>query len=181
MLAMNVWGVLRSLERSMAPHTPRNGGRGFPDESSQHSGIRAMPRLRRDSHQPTRAHRRHHKCSPDIGLGNNSVRTYRGHIFRIWADNTSALSWLKNTSCDTNPIFCCLVRFLMATLVASGIPCIIQGEHIPGEKNVGADRLFHPTLSPTWASIIADCPQVNLWWRCHLPPGLLSALASTIY
>jgi hypothetical protein len=28
----------------------------------------------------------------------------RGHVFIIWADNTSALSWIKNTSRNTNPI-----------------------------------------------------------------------------
>jgi hypothetical protein len=57
-----------------------------------------------------------------------------GHVFRIWADNTSALSWMKNTSRDTNPIVLCLIRFLMAILIASGNPCILQGEHITGEQ-----------------------------------------------
>jgi hypothetical protein len=56
-----------------------------------------------------------------------------GHIFRIWADNTSALSWLKNMSRDTNPIVRCLVHFPVAVLITSGIPCILQGEHIQGE------------------------------------------------
>jgi hypothetical protein len=69
------------------------------------------------------------------------------HIFRIWADNTSTLSWLENTSRDTNPIVRCLIHFLMAILIASGITCIIQDEHIPGAKNVGAGRLSHPTIA----------------------------------
>jgi hypothetical protein len=51
-----------------------------------------------------------------------------GHIFRIRADNTSALSWLKNTSHDTNPIIHCLIRFLIAILLASGIPCVAVKE-----------------------------------------------------
>jgi hypothetical protein len=103
-----------------------------------------------------------------------------GHIFRIWADNTSALSWLKNTSRITKPIVCCLVYFLMAILIASGIPCILQGKHIPGAKNVGADRKSRSTIAPTWASLTVDCPTVKLFWNCQVPPGLLSALASTI-
>jgi hypothetical protein len=103
-----------------------------------------------------------------------------GHVFRIWADNKSTLSWLKNTLRDTNPIVRCLVRFLMAILVASGIPCILQDEHIPGENNVGADWLSHPTLAPTWAFVIGACSKVKLFRRCQLLHGLLSALASTI-
>jgi hypothetical protein len=104
-----------------------------------------------------------------------------GHIFRIWANNTSALSWIKNTSRDTNPIIHCLICFLMAILIKPGIPCILQGEHIPDEKNVGAGRLSHPTLAPMWVSILADCPEVKLCRSCQVPPGLLSTLASTIY
>jgi hypothetical protein len=104
-----------------------------------------------------------------------------GHVFRIWADNTSAMSWLKNTSRDTNPIFRCLVRFLKAVLIVSGIPCIIQGEHIPGDNNVGADRISRPTLAPTWASVMAACPEVRLCRRCQVLHGFLSALASTTY
>jgi hypothetical protein len=103
-----------------------------------------------------------------------------GHVFRIWADNTSALSWLENTSRDTNPIVLCRVRFLMAILVVSGIPCILQGEHIPGAQNMGADPLSRPTLLPIWASVIVACPMVKLCWRCQVPPVLLSDLASTI-
>jgi hypothetical protein len=55
-----------------------------------------------------------------------------GHIFRIWADNTSALFWLKNKSRDINPIVSCLIYFIMAILVTSGIPCTLQGEHTQG-------------------------------------------------
>jgi hypothetical protein len=70
-------------------------------------------------------------------------------------------------SCDVNPTI-------------SMTPCILQGEYIPGEKNVGADRLSLPTLAPTWASVIVDCPEVKLCWRHQVPPRLLLALALTI-
>jgi hypothetical protein len=53
-----------------------------------------------------------------------------GHVFKIWAENTSALSCMKNTARNTNPITRCLVRFLMAILVASRITCILQGQQI---------------------------------------------------
>jgi hypothetical protein len=68
----------------------------------------------------------------------------------------------------------------MVILVTSGIHFILQGEHIPGEKNVGSNRLSRPTLALTWASFKADCPEVKLYRSCQVPPGLLSALASTI-
>jgi hypothetical protein len=131
--------------------------------------------MRRPPHQPLGDHRCHHQHRPCLGLGQafDSPRW-------IWADNTSALSWMKNASNDTNPIILCLIRFLMAILIASGTPCILQGEHIPGEHNMGADRLSRPTLAPTWASIMMECPTVKLCQRCQVPPTLLSALASTI-
>jgi hypothetical protein len=56
-----------------------------------------------------------------------------GHVFKIWADNTSTLSWMKNTDWNTNSIVGCLVRFLMAILFATSIPYIPQGHHITGK------------------------------------------------
>jgi hypothetical protein len=103
-----------------------------------------------------------------------------GHVFKIWTENTSTLYWMKNTAHDTNPIIPCLIRFVMAILVASGIPCIIQGQHIPGKYNMGDDRLSRQTLAPCWESVMAECPTVMLCWRCKVPPVLLSALTSTI-
>jgi hypothetical protein len=86
-----------------------------------------------------------------------TVATITGcDVFNIWADNTSTLSWMKNTVRDTNPISPCLVRFFMAILVTSGIPCILQGEHTPVEEYVGADRMLHPTLVPSWESVYCD-------------------------
>jgi hypothetical protein len=46
---------------------------------------------------------------------------------------------------------------------------------------MGADRLSRPTLAPTWASIMMECPVVKLCWGCQVPSALLSALASNIY
>jgi hypothetical protein len=104
----------------------------------------------------------------------------RGHVFKFWAENTSALSWMENTARDTNPIVRCLIRFRMAILVASGIPCILQGQHTPGKENVEAGRLSRPTLEPSWESIMVECPAVKLFWPCQVPPTLLSTLALAI-
>jgi hypothetical protein len=171
MPVMKAWGVLHSVERYMAHHAPRKDRIGPSDKIPKHRGIGAMPRMRWAPHQPPRDHRCHHKHSPGLGLGNDSDSDspLQGHSFKIWAENTSALSWMKN-----------LIRFLMAILITYATPCILQGEHIPGEQNVGADRLSCPTLAPTWASVMAECPTAKLCWCCQVPPALLSALASAI-
>jgi hypothetical protein len=97
-----------------------------------------------------------------------------GHIFNIWTNITSSLSWMKNMAHDTNPIVRCLVHILVVIIVASGVPCI------PGKINSGADCLLRPTLVPSWTSIIVGCPKVELYRHCQVSPTLLSTLASMI-
>jgi hypothetical protein len=99
----------------------------------------------------------------DLAWANTVTARAGDHIFRICADNTSALSWTRNMARDTNSIVRCLVRFIVTILVASGIPCILQGKHIPGEENVGANRLSRSTLAPSQEYVLAACPAVKLW------------------
>jgi hypothetical protein len=143
-LAMKAWGVIRSLERAWRVARPEMVAEGF-----------LMKVLNIGEYQP------HPGCNglhinpfELIGVIVNVVLALDwattvtapagGHIFRIWAYNTSVLSWLKNTSRDTNPIVRCLIHFLMAMLIASGIPCILQGEHLQYQ----ARRMWEPIGCP---------------------------------
>ena len=70
-----------------------------------------------------------------------------GHIFAVFANNTSALSWLRYASRSHRPNVCCLARFMSALLFASGFQGKIQGRHLAGKLNRGADALSR--CSPT--------------------------------
>jgi hypothetical protein len=99
---------------------------------------------------------------PTLAWASTGTAPVGGYVFNICANNTPALSWMKNMVHDTNPTVYFLVRFLMEILVTSGVPCILQSEHIPGEENVGAEHLPRPTMAPAWASITMACPAVKL-------------------
>jgi hypothetical protein len=63
------------------------------------------------------------------------------HIFAVFADNTSALSWLHYASRSHCPNVCRLARFVSALLFASGFQGKVQGKHLAGLANRGAEML----------------------------------------
>ena len=58
-----------------------------------------------------------------------------GHIFAVFADNTSALSWLCYASCLHHSNVCHLAHFTLALLFASGFQGKVQGRHLAGKLN----------------------------------------------
>jgi hypothetical protein len=168
------------MERRVVLHLSRNGSCRFPHKA-----------LANGEYEPRqRCYGLHTKPLYIIGINisvflalawaTNVIFPAGGHVFKIRAENTSALSWMKNMARNNNPIVRCLVRFLVAILLSSVIPCIPKGRHIPGEENVGANHISRPTLAPLWESGMEECPTVKLCWRCQVLSALLSALASTI-
>ena len=103
-----------------------------------------------------------------------------GHRLRALADNTSALSWLRYaTRTRRDPvrrIARLLVSFLSHPFAASIIR--IQGKHISGLDNLEADHLSRYEKSPSWASVTANCSELQTLRICLLPPELLSTLAA---
>jgi hypothetical protein len=102
-----------------------------------------------------------------------------GHIFAIFADNTSALSWLHYASRSHRPAVCCLAQFTSALLFASGFQGKVQGCHLAGKLNRGADALSRCQQFPTWASAMAQCsPLLQCTTYYRLPHELLLLLGS---
>jgi hypothetical protein len=99
-----------------------------------------------------------------------------GHIFAVFADNTSALSWLRYASRSHRPNVCRLARFTSALLFASGFQGKVQGQHLAGRLNRGADALSRCQLYPTWASATAQCSLLSSCTTYRLPHELLSLL-----
>ena len=67
------------------------------------------------------------------------------------ADNTSALSWLRYASRTRRPHVRRLARFFLSML-AHPFPALtlrVQGKHLPGLENVGADFLSRFEKAPS--------------------------------
>jgi hypothetical protein len=101
-----------------------------------------------------------------------------GHIFAVFADNTSALSWLRYASRSHRPNVRRLARFTSALLFASGFQGKVQGRHLAGRLNRGADALSRCLLYPTWASATEQCSLLSKCTTFRLPHELLSLLGS---
>jgi hypothetical protein len=101
-----------------------------------------------------------------------------GHIFAVFADNTSALSWLRYASRSHRPNVCWLARFVSALLFASGFQGKVQGKHLAGLANRGADALSRCRQYPTWACAVRRCSHLSTCQAYRLPPELFLLLAS---
>lgn len=101
-----------------------------------------------------------------------------GNIFAVFADNTSALSWLRYASRSHRANVRRLARFTSALLFASGFQGKVQGKHLAGRLNRGADALSRCRLFPTWASVTAQCSLLSSCTTFRIPHELLSLLGS---
>jgi hypothetical protein len=99
-----------------------------------------------------------------------------GNIFAVFADNTSALSWLRYASRSHRPHVRRLARFASALLFASGFQGKVQGRHLSGRLNRGADALSRCQSYPTWASATAQCSLLSSCVTYRIPHELLSLL-----
>ncbi|MGL4351796.1 MAG: hypothetical protein ACRCT2_14775, partial [Plesiomonas shigelloides] len=103
-----------------------------------------------------------------------------GHRLSARADNTSALSWLRYATRTKRPPIRRLARLLTSFLshpfVASFLH--VQGKHIAGTANVGADNLSRYELSASWAAVMDNCPNLRHLRICLLPQELLSIIVS---
>ena len=101
-----------------------------------------------------------------------------GHIFAVFADNTSALSWLRYASRSHCPNVRQLARFVSALLFASSFQGKVQGKHLAGVANRGADALSRCRKYPTWACATRRCSHLLTCQAYHLPRRLFLLLAS---
>jgi hypothetical protein len=101
-----------------------------------------------------------------------------GHIFAVFADNTSALSWLRYASRSHRPNVRQLARFVSALLFASGFQGKVQGKHLAGVANRGADALSRCRQYPTRACATRRCSHLSTCQAYRLPRKLSLLLAS---
>jgi hypothetical protein len=103
-----------------------------------------------------------------------------GYIVALFADNTSALSWMRYAARSHRPVVRELSRFLMALTLACPISFKLSGKHIQGVKNNGADALSRPWEYPTWACATKQQSQLVDCQAYRVPSELLSTIASII-
>jgi hypothetical protein len=101
-----------------------------------------------------------------------------GHSLLVRADNTSALSWLHYATRTKRAPVRRLARLLTFFLSHPNIVNLlrVQGLHLAGDANVGADNLSRFELSGSWAAIMDNCPNLRNLRVCLLPRKLLSLL-----
>ena len=105
-----------------------------------------------------------------------------GHRILCMADNTSAVSWLRYATRTRRAVVRRLAQLLMAFL-SHPFPSEhvrVQGRHLRGVDNPGADFLSRFEKCPSWDSVIRAHAPLNRLRIFPLPPRLLSILVSAI-
>ena len=109
-----------------------------------------------------------------------------GYILALFADNTTALSWMSTAARTKNPLLQGLARLGSALLVhAAALLTKVCPVHIAGIKNGTADALSRPQkgdndLGNSLGTAIATWSQLQTCRICLLPFDLLSKIASVI-
>lgn len=105
-----------------------------------------------------------------------------GHRLGALADNTSALSWLRYASRTKRIPVRNLARLLMAFLSHPFITALlcVQGRHLAGRDNIGADLLSRFENAPSWESATEQYPPLATLRTCLLPRELLSVIAYAV-
>lgn len=105
-----------------------------------------------------------------------------GHIVRVRADNTSALSWLKYAARSQRRIVRNLAYFLHGLILYSQTAeyANFNGLHLPGVENPEADAVSRPELYPSLASAIKAFSRLQTCQPYLVPSGLLSTIARWI-
>ena len=102
-----------------------------------------------------------------------------GHRILCLADNSSAVSWLRYASRTKRPNVRRLARllqgFLAHPLCAEFLQ--VQGKHLPGIDNIGADILSRFKKWKSWDSVMEAHIPLKTLPICQLPPELLSTIA----
>jgi hypothetical protein len=100
-----------------------------------------------------------------------------GHIFTVFTDNTSALSWLRYASRSHRPNVHQLARFVSALSFALGFQGKVQGKHLAGVAIWGADALSRCQKYPMWACATSRCSYLSTCQAYRLPRELFLLLA----
>ena len=91
------------------------------------------------------------------------IPTVDGFIFRVAADNTSALSWMTHASRSREPKLVNLV-YLLSHLIFhfnSIHASRFDASHIQGKLNVQADALSRPQDHPSFLSVFTSFPEMK--------------------
>jgi hypothetical protein len=105
-----------------------------------------------------------------------------GHRIAALANNTSALSWLRYATRTRRVPVRQLARLLTAFL-SFPFPTSqfqINGKHLAGIENKGADHLSRFKKLPSWASAMENCAPLRTLRVCLLLRELLSVIASSV-
>ena len=101
-----------------------------------------------------------------------------GFIFRVAADNTSALSWMTHASRSREPKLVNLVYLLShITFHFNSIHASrFDASHIQGKLNVQADALSRPQDHPSYLNVFNSYPEMKSLPAYRVPQRLLSAI-----
>ena len=106
-----------------------------------------------------------------------------GFIFRLQADNTSALSWMRHLSRTRDAHLtqlCHLFSHLIFTFNSS-VPSRFDGKHLPGKLNTQADALSRPQTFPSYNDIFAIYPEMRSLPAYRPPRPLISAINACLW
>ena len=106
------------------------------------------------------------------------VPTDPGYIFRVSADNTSALSWMRHAS-RSRDIPLVNLSYLMSSLTFhfnSTQPSRFDASHIKGSLNKVADSLSRPQDHPTYQTLFSSYPAMRSIPAYCPPRKLISAI-----
>ena len=105
-----------------------------------------------------------------------------GYCLAALADNTSALSWRRYASRTKRPPVRRVARLLLGFLAHPflALNLRVQGHHLAGDLNTGADLLSRFEKAPSWESAITQCSNLRNLRTCRLPRELLCILSTLL-
>jgi hypothetical protein len=102
----------------------------------------------------------------------------QGFILHCFADNTSALSWLRHSSRSHCTRTRNLAQFLLSMLFHANdfIAITVQGFHVKGINNGQADALSRPQLFPTFNDVFEEFSDLKGIPAYRLPSKLIAEI-----
>ena len=106
----------------------------------------------------------------------------QGYILHCFADNTSALSWMRHASRTKCTATRNLAQFLLCLLFNANtlFPLNVQGFHVRGIHNERADALSRPSKFPTLTDVFATYSDLKPLQILNLPLKLIACLRQAL-
>ena len=119
----------------------------------------------------------------ESSINSSRVPSVAGWVFRLQADNTTALSWIRHLSRSRDPHLSqlCYLYSHITFFFNSLHPARFDRQHLAGSLNALADALSRPKDFPTYTDIFRTYPAIQSIPAYRVHPALISAINACLW